>query len=174
MQRRTLIALVAGLVAGTLTTGLSLQSGGAEVETPPIKIEYIEVPCQKEHQEPYYKAVSDNITPEELELVAKIVYLEAGNQSSTGQRAVAEVIFNRVMSDKFPNTVTEVIFQKNPVQFSTAASLSKAAPTEEQYSAVETTLSTTDPILPPDVLFFSNYSNWRTTYEQIGDHYFCY
>ncbi len=174
MQRRTLIAIAAGLMAGTLITGLSLQSGGEEVETPPIKIEYIEVPCQKEHKETYYKAVSENITPEELELVAKIVYLEAGNQSLTGQRAVAEVIFNRVLSDKFPNTVSEVIFQKNPIQFSTAASLSKAAPTDEQYNAVETTLSTTDPILPPDVLFFSTYSNWRTTYEQIGDHYFCY
>lgn len=174
MQRRTVIALAAGIAAGIMIAGSALQCGGAEAKTPPARVEYISVPCQKHHSEPYYKAVSERITQEERDLVAEIVYLEAGNQSLTGQRAVAEVIFNRVLSDKFPDTVTEVIFQKNPIQFSTASSLHKAAPTEEQYRAVEITLSTTDPVLPPDVLFFSTCSNWRTTYEQIGDHYFCY
>jgi spore germination cell wall hydrolase CwlJ-like protein len=54
----------------------------------------------------------------DIELLAKIVYLEAGNQSEEGMLAVANVVLNRVKSDKFPDTVYDVIFQ--PRQFQPA------------------------------------------------------
>lgn len=43
----------------------------------------------------------------------RIVEAEAGGEGEEGKLLVANVIFNRVNSKKFPNTVTEVIFQSS-------------------------------------------------------------
>lgn len=48
----------------------------------------------------------------ELECLAKVVLHEAGNQSRTGQIAVAEVVMNRVRSPRFPNTICSVVMQR--------------------------------------------------------------
>lgn len=53
----------------------------------------------------------------EMVMLAQLVQAEAGNQDLTGKRLVADVVLNRVDSERFPNAVEEVIFQKNPVQF---------------------------------------------------------
>lgn len=58
-----------------------------------------------------------NLTEEEKELIYRITYLESGNQPIEGQRAVMEVILNRVLSERWPDTVTEVL--SSPHQFST-------------------------------------------------------
>jgi hypothetical protein len=39
------------------------------------------------------------------------IYYEAGNQSADGQRAVAQVVLNRVRNPDFPRTVCGVVFQ---------------------------------------------------------------
>lgn len=56
------------------------------------------------------------VTPE-MAMLAQLVQAEAGNQDLTGKRLVADVVLNRVDDERFPDTVEEVIFQKNPVQF---------------------------------------------------------
>ena len=67
------------------------------------------------------------VSQEDCELIAKIVYLEARGEPLEGQQAVAEVILNRVAAGNFPDSVKEVIFQgtdgNGAVQFSTAAHL---------------------------------------------------
>lgn len=124
-------------------------------------------------QEAYYADIASLITDNERELLAKATYLEAGNQSMTGQRAVVEVILNRVMDDGFPDTIEGVLYQHG--QFTTVAELASAKPNEEQYRAVDLTLETSTPILESYVLFFSTrLPNWQTKYEKIGAHYFGY
>lgn len=124
-------------------------------------------------QEAYYADIAAIITESERELLAKATYLEAGNQSMTGQRAVVEVILNRVMDDKFPDTIEEVLYQ--PGQFTTAPRLAAAIPNKEQYKAVDLTLETSTPILEPYVLFFATgLPDWQAKYERIGAHYFGY
>lgn len=59
-------------------------------------------------------------TADEEQLLAAVVYCEAGNQSYEGQLAVANVVINRVKSSLFPNTIKEVIFA--PGQFMPATS----------------------------------------------------
>ena len=54
----------------------------------------------------------------EVTMLAQLIQSEAGNQSYIGRVLVADVVLNRVESEKFPNTIEAVIFQKNPVQFS--------------------------------------------------------
>ena len=53
------------------------------------------------------------ITEDDIDMIERLVAGEAGNQSVEGRDAVRGVIFNRLASDRFPNTVAEVINQKN-------------------------------------------------------------
>lgn len=62
-------------------------------------------------------AYYDNDT---LYWLGHVIYAESGNQSLEGKIAVGNVIMNRVASPQFPNTIYNVLFQKN--QFSTASS----------------------------------------------------
>lgn len=48
----------------------------------------------------------------ELTCLAKIVVHEAGNQSHTGQLAVAQVVMNRVRSGRFADTICGVALQR--------------------------------------------------------------
>lgn len=147
-----------------------------EVPSEP-EIIYVEKEVEKEVEVgelPYYKTIAENITQEEIDLVAKLAYEEAGNQSLVGQRAVVEVVFNRKLSNLFPNTIYEVIYQENPTQFTPAYKLVNTVPTEEQYAAVQAVLSESVPILNADVLYFSTGTNGHDVYEKIGAHYFCY
>ena len=56
----------------------------------------------------------------DLYLLATLIYCEAGGEPYQGQVAVGAVVINRVRSEKFPDTVTGVIYQKR--QFSPAGS----------------------------------------------------
>ena len=49
--------------------------------------------------------------PADIVLIGKVVNHEAKNESELGQRLVIDTILNRVESDKFPNTVYDVIHQ---------------------------------------------------------------
>ena len=46
-----------------------------------------------------------------LECLASAVYYEAGSESSVGQRAVAQVVLNRVRHPAYPHSVCGVVFQ---------------------------------------------------------------
>lgn len=52
----------------------------------------------------------------EAECLAKNIYYEARNQSTTGKLAVALVTLNRVESPKYPETICEVVWEEK--QFS--------------------------------------------------------
>lgn len=56
--------------------------------------------------------VVEELDPESMELLWRIVEAEAGNQDEEGKLLVANVVLNRVGSEAFPNTVREVILQK--------------------------------------------------------------
>ena len=107
-----------------------------------------------------------------LEMLAKCVQAEAGNQGLLGKRLVVDVILNRVDSDRFPNTIEGVISQRG--QFAVYPSMmSKANPDDETYQAICMELSNrTD----ADILFFSahRYNSCCTPAYQHGDHYFGY
>lgn len=85
---------------------------------------------------------------EELEVLQRIVEAEAGNEDEDGKLLVANVVLNRVDSDSFPDTVTEVVFQqsKGVTQFSPVASgrIHTVKVSEETVAAVERALSGED------------------------------
>ena len=64
-------------------------------------------------------AQSNNLSHNETELLARIIYAEAKGEPYMGQVAVGAVILNRIDSPDFPNTLAGVIYQPlafEPVQ----------------------------------------------------------
>jgi spore germination cell wall hydrolase CwlJ-like protein len=61
-----------------------------------------------------------SVSAEEEELFAALVYCEAGGESYETQFAVASVVVNRINSSRYPDSLLDVIYQKN--QFSPASS----------------------------------------------------
>ncbi|WP_059103980.1 cell wall hydrolase [Shouchella shacheensis] len=59
-------------------------------------------------------AIPAAVSAEERELLAKLVHAEAKGESYAGKVAAATVVLNRVDSDEFPNTVSDVIYEVTP------------------------------------------------------------
>ncbi len=57
------------------------------------------------------------ITEEDKEVLLRIVEAEATCEDIKGRMLVANVILNRVVSDKFPDSIAEVVFQNNGVTY---------------------------------------------------------
>ena len=110
------------------------------------------------------------ITEEDRELLARIVYLEARGQSFSGQRAVAEVVLNRVLDSRFPDTVYEVLYA--PGQFTPAKSITSTTPTETQYEVVDCVIDET-PITTENTIYFATSALTKNIFAKIGDHYSC-
>lgn len=116
-------------------------------------------------------------TDEDVELLAKLVYLEARGESFEGQQAVAEVVLNRVLDQEdfwYVDTISEVIFDnKYALQFSVSPYIETAEPDETQYEAVNAALNGDGPVTELDVLYFSTTPRNEKIYMVIGNHYFC-
>jgi N-acetylmuramoyl-L-alanine amidase len=60
------------------------------------------------------------VSDSDIDMLSRIVEAEAGQEDYIGKILVADVVINRVNSNDFPDSVTEVVFQKsnNITQFS--------------------------------------------------------
>lgn len=127
-----------------------------------------------------------HFTSAEIEMIALCVECEAGDYSSAplAQRYCCQVILNRVVSTEFPNSVEEVIYQKdNGVpQFSVAYN----GAMDEKQVGYDTLANVYDVIvsgcdLPDYVLYFYSeqldYPNWVLTlhtYDTVEGTVFAY
>ena len=68
--------------------------------------------------------------------LSRIIYAESGNQSLDGKIAVGNVVLNRVASPRFPNTVYEVIFQRNQFTPAMTGSINRTPSAESVSMAV--------------------------------------
>lgn len=117
-----------------------------------------------------YQEICQNITPEEEDLLCKILWAEANNQDMDGQRAVLEVIFNRVLSSSFPDSIELVLSQNG--QFSTWKDRNNVEYTHVQLDALQI-VSEEVPVLPNTkyVFFDTRGKNGRDKIK-IGNHWF--
>ncbi|ACB84080.1 cell wall hydrolase SleB [Natranaerobius thermophilus JW/NM-WN-LF] len=119
-----------------------------------------------------------DISSYERDLIARIVYSEARGEPYEGQVAVASVVINRVLDNRWPNNVEGVIFE--PLAFTPVHNGQFwLTPNQTAYDAVEDALKGWDP--SDGATFFYNpitaTSSWiftRTTIKQIGSHVFAY
>lgn len=116
------------------------------------------------------KAAAEAAAQADKELLAALIFCEAGNQPYEGQVAVGAVVMNRVESASYPNTISEVIYQSG--QFTPAMTgwldsvRANAGYTASAMQAAEDALAGGSPV--GDCLYFST-GGWGM---QIGDHYF--
>lgn len=118
------------------------------------------------------------LTQSDINLLAKLVYAESRGEPFEGKVAVASVVLNRVIDSSFPNTVSEVIFQKNAFSCVVNGSI-KAHPDSSCYDAVKEAIRGKDPT--NEALFFYNpkisTSSWminiqKNNIKHIGNHIF--
>lgn len=105
----------------------------------------------------------------DIQLIAKAVNAEAGNQDMIGKRLVVDVILNRYYDELFPNTIEDVIF--SPGQFS--SNIENAKYNDSDLEAVGLELIQR---LDSDILYFRTeyfHENHKKAY-QHGAHYFSY
>lgn len=123
-------------------------------------------PVVEEEPEPLY-------SDEEIRMIAKMTYAEAGNQSELGKRLVIDVILNRVEHEgpQFPDTVEGVLFQKNQFSPASNGAYERAEVLEDIVRLVKEEIERrTD----PDIAFFraSHYGEYGIPMYQVGGHYF--
>src|SRR5690606_6622402 len=82
-----------------------------------------------------HKAVT--YTEAEFNLLAKIVQVESGYEGYDGQLAVANVILNRVKSNKFPATIKEVIYSGKQCRPAHNGLLDKSVPNKSVLKATK-------------------------------------
>ena len=123
---------------------------------------------------------SDNFGTDDVFWLARIIHAEAANQPLAGQIGVGNVVFNRVASELYPDTVIDVIFdQKHNIQFEPVLRGTVYAEPDEQsliaaclclegYNTVEDCMYFVNPAMADDSWFRGSLSFYAT----IGDHDF--
>lgn len=111
------------------------------------------------------------LTANDLDLLAKVVWVESQGESFEGQQAVAEVVLNRLVSGNYPDTLSDVIYAEG--QFRSVPFLDDATPWQVQYEAIEGALYGPY-VLPMDVMFFAQQPTNDNVWGKIGGHVFCY
>ena len=118
----------------------SIQTGEENVET--------EVPAEETVLEPEVveKKEKDilNLQYNDYNVLLKIVEAEAGGEDLIGKIMVANVILNRVNSDRFPNTITEVVYQKSQFSPTIDGRIDTVSISQETLTAVERALNGED------------------------------
>ncbi len=119
-----------------------------------------------------YFTDANGYTADELLLIAQVVHEEAKGNSLEAQAAVANTIYNRIKSSRFPNSVKGVIFQKN--QYTVVRSAEQIGAVKPSSKAVDAVLQIfvdENTILPADVMYFRTASKgtfWSDNYEYYG------
>jgi len=107
----------------------------------------------------------------EVEILARCVEAEAGDQSIDVKRAVVSVILNRVDDDAWPDTIGEVI--EEPYEFATYwnGAMDEAEPSVSTYEAISLEMETRS---YPGLYYFDmdKYLQYGTPYARMGDLYF--
>ena len=133
------------------------------------------------HSDP---APDKTYTDEELEILALIVYQEAGEDrvSDDTRRLVAQVFLNRVNDSRFPDSFYEVATEERQygrlywtgiVWPDRASSQEEAHAVERAYKIAQEVLESNEPICPEGVIFQAEFIQGDIYAEQDGM-YFCF
>lgn len=126
----------------------------------------------QEGAEPYLTCGDEAYDSDALYWLSHIIYCESGNQPLAGKVAVGNVVMNRVADPRFPNTIYDVLFQKN--QFSPVSSGSIRR--EPNWDSVVAAKLVLDGAKVTDALFFNGVRarapKGRAYVTTIGDHAF--
>ncbi len=122
---------------------------GPEAEETIAAAEVMEEPVEETvTEEMQVPGNSFGLEDQEYQVLLKIVEAEAGGEDSTGRMLVANVVMNRVRSESFPNTISEVVYQRSNgnAQFSPISDgrIDQVSVSQETVEAVARALSGED------------------------------
>lgn len=120
-----------------------------------------------------------NLSEADISLLERLVEAEAGSEPYMGKIAVANVVFNRIDSPKYPNTLKEVIYQENQFEVVKIGTIDTKIPSEETKKAVKEALQGRTTVPKDTVIFWASYLNkshpiWTSCVitKTIGGHHF--
>ena len=115
-----------------------------------------------------------NYTDEDVMILAQIINTECGAAYLSDELSfyVGSVVLNRVMSDRFPNTIKEVAYA--PGQYSPVGSARWYTEPNERSYEIATELLEQGSVLPPDVVWQANFTQGKGVYIYQEGMYFCY
>ena len=114
------------------------------------------------------------LTQEEIDLLAKIVWLESQGEPTEGQEAVVEVVLTGWLPKNIQIPCMTCSSQGNPTQFCSWKNRERAKPTEKEYTSIHEVLNGNTHILRNDTLYFSTEPLTPRLDQKIGGHSFCY
>ena len=112
-----------------------------------------------------------SVSNEDIELLALVTMAEAEGESEEGKRMVIDTILNRVDSERFDNTISEVIYAPNQFTSMQNGRVNRCYVADDIYQLVIEELTNRTNY---DVLYFTayQYGAYGTPMFQIGNHYF--
>ena len=113
-------------------------------------------------------------TDEELDLLSRVVFAEAGSNwlSDKHQRAVASVVLNRVSDNRFPNSIRGVIYQNGQYACVDNGMINRT-PNKRAVENAKYVLENGITI-PENIVWQSQAKQGKGVWEYIEGHYFCY
>lgn len=111
------------------------------------------------------------LTDDEVELLALLTMAEAEGEPEYGQRLVIDSVLNRMDSERFPDSVHDVVYQKNQYSSMTGGRAARCFVKEELRELVRSELKERTDY---DVVFFrtGHYHPYGTPLFRVGAHYF--
>lgn len=123
----------------------------------------------------------EQVSFEDMYLLAKIIYAEAGSNwlSDEWKLCVGEVVLNRVASPEFPDTVSEVIYQKGQYYGSGSTYFESLLPDERCVLLAKRLLEGERVMNDKTVVFQAEFVQGSGIHKQfddcyLGTTYFCY
>lgn len=115
--------------------------------------------------------VSSKFSDEDIDLLALVTMAEAEGEPEEGKRLVVDTILNRIDSDKFPNTVSDVVYQKSQFSSMWNGRVDRCYVREDIRQLVIEEIESRKNY---DVMFFTadRYSDYGTPMFRVGDHCF--
>lgn len=118
------------------------------------------------------KEISHTYNDEDLYILAHVISGEAQYCSDEEQRYVGSVVLNRVKHSEFPNSIKEVVFQKNQYACTRDGNYYRE-PTDSNWSNAKWLLENGS-VFPDYVIWQSGEKQGNDTYLKTDVHYYCY
>lgn len=132
---------------------------------------YVQTKDIAEFVEAVIPVEEEKVSKEDIELIALVTMAEAEGEPEEGQRLVIDTILNRVDSERFPDTIYDVIYQPNQFSPMWNGRIDRCEVREELCALVRDELESRTNY---DVVFFNahHYSKYGVQLFQVGNHYF--
>ena len=127
-----------------------------------------------------FKACVAHMSEEEFRLFSAVVEAESdrgkGKESLENRTLIAVVIFNRVKSKKFPNTITKVIKQRGQFSVVSSGAYKRVGRSNLADRAIIEAYRREMMKEAPNILYFNciGFFKGHKRYKKVGDNYFSY